>query len=111
MRNRKYISLKSSLKDILQFEIITKGHSAEMSATTGEELMKFMVQFKVDMEKAMGAVRRDIDEKLETKLVDIEKNMEKMAAENRENEIVHVEMNIECWRGRMERDRGGFEDG
>ena len=55
--------------------------------------MKFMVKFKEDMEKTMGEVRKDIDEKLETKLIDIEKSIEKNAEEMRANDTKQTEVN------------------
>ena len=54
--------------------------------------MDFLVRFKEDMEKAMVNVRKDIDEKLETKLVDIEKSIEKNADEARRNDVKQSEV-------------------
>ena len=46
--------------------------------TTSVELMTFMVEFKRTMEISMEAVRKDIDEQIDTKLQDIGKGMENL---------------------------------
>ena len=100
------MDITESTEDFSILEIEEEKQKTKMAGKqmTPEEMMTFMVSFKETIEKTMTGIGKEINNKIDEKLVKLDRGISDLTAEVRNNEEKQEEKNK-----KFEKTQGGLE--